>query len=566
MTARLQRELGDLTARLRNLEMRTEGFISSVGGRVDLLVVNDRLQYVGITVFPSDAEAGDTCYRSDEQGWYGYDGADWQLLGGATGGTPAAHASTHLPSGTDPIVTGTPVEISDSANDEGDSEGFARSNHLHAHGQRGGGDLHDVATSLLAGFMSASDKANLDLLVGHTHDHGVLTGLEDDDHGAIYPGLSQSEIITGLWTFDRDPNAPFAVTTGSAVVANLDADLLDGNHASAFATASHAHAHDELTGLGDDDHTIYLLANGSRGLSGDWDAGDYYIRVKQLIADTAVEGEEGGQLYIPSNDGGFRIGVQDGTGRVSMRWAAYESGSADYYAATGEIPLLFTMTSGYFSFRAAAAGTKDDSLTWTELVRIDDGTDTLQVAGNITVTGTVDGVNISDHSGDHESGGSDEIDGDHLDVDWNPSNYTPSTTPSEASSVDHLAAHLYGIDQALSSNNLRQHHVTLVAGEQSKGGSSYSDAGGDFYYDTSKYPSTSPTWRATLRTDSGQTAYIELYDMTNSTQVAELSTTSASYDHKSSSVSLTNGHYYRVRVKNSGGASYTHVLGSYLEW
>jgi hypothetical protein len=34
--------------------------------------------------------------------------------------------------------------------------------------------------------------------------------------------------VTGLQTFDRDPNPPFAVSSGSAVVPNLDADKLDG--------------------------------------------------------------------------------------------------------------------------------------------------------------------------------------------------------------------------------------------------------------------------------------------------------------------------------------------------
>lgn len=37
--------------------------------------------------------------------------------------------------------------------------------------------------------------------------------------------------ITGLHTFDRDPNAPFAVSSGSGVVTNLDSDMLDGKHA-----------------------------------------------------------------------------------------------------------------------------------------------------------------------------------------------------------------------------------------------------------------------------------------------------------------------------------------------
>jgi hypothetical protein len=41
--------------------------------------------------------------------------------------------------------------------------------------------------------------------------------------------------ITGAWTFDRDPLAPFSVSSGSAVVTNLDADKLDGKDESAFA-------------------------------------------------------------------------------------------------------------------------------------------------------------------------------------------------------------------------------------------------------------------------------------------------------------------------------------------
>jgi hypothetical protein len=40
--------------------------------------------------------------------------------------------------------------------------------------------------------------------------------------------LESDQTITGLKTFDRDPSAPFAVSSGSAVVTNLDADKLDG--------------------------------------------------------------------------------------------------------------------------------------------------------------------------------------------------------------------------------------------------------------------------------------------------------------------------------------------------
>ena len=47
-----------------------------------------------------------------------------------------------------------------------------------------------------------------------------------------------ADTVTGLKTFDRDPAAPFAVTSGSAVVTNLDADKLDGQEGSYYLDAA----------------------------------------------------------------------------------------------------------------------------------------------------------------------------------------------------------------------------------------------------------------------------------------------------------------------------------------
>ena len=44
--------------------------------------------------------------------------------------------------------------------------------------------------------------------------------------------------ITGLHTFSRSTNAPFAVVSGAAVVANLDADELNGQHGSYYLAAA----------------------------------------------------------------------------------------------------------------------------------------------------------------------------------------------------------------------------------------------------------------------------------------------------------------------------------------
>lgn len=54
---------------------------------------------------------------------------------------------------------------------------------------------------------------------------------------------------------------------------------------------------------------------------------------------------------------------------------------------------------------------------------------------------------LEDHASKHITSGADEIDGDKLNIDFNPVYSTPATTPAEATSLDDLTAHLYGIDR-----------------------------------------------------------------------------------------------------------------------
>ena len=61
-------------------------------------------------------------------------------------------------------------------------------------------------------------------------------------------------------------------------------------------------------------------------------------------------------------------------------------------------------------------------------------------------------LSVSDlplHALAHIQGGTDEIDGDQIDIDFNPANYDPETTPPEVTNVDHLSSHLAGIDTEL---------------------------------------------------------------------------------------------------------------------
>lgn len=70
---------------------------------------------------------------------------------------------------------------------------------------------------------------------------GATSGGSGGSSSGDFPG-SLSGTQTGLITYDRDPLPPFAVSSGSAKVDNLDADLLDGLDSTAFAILSSANA------------------------------------------------------------------------------------------------------------------------------------------------------------------------------------------------------------------------------------------------------------------------------------------------------------------------------------
>ena len=100
--------------------------------------------------------------------------------------------------------------------------------------------------------------------VWHAGNDGASSGLDadrlDGQHESAFFRLAENETVSGIPTFNGGTSgstAPFTVDS-TWLVTNLNADLLDGQHASAFATSSHSHDHGTLSGMGDDDHTIYF--------------------------------------------------------------------------------------------------------------------------------------------------------------------------------------------------------------------------------------------------------------------------------------------------------------------
>jgi hypothetical protein len=186
--------------------------------------------------------------------------------------------------------------------------------------------------------------------------------------------------------------------------------------------------HGGLTGLGDDDHAQYLRADGTRPLSANWAAGSFDITGLDALGAASLTLT--GNVDQASASPVYYLG--NGTG--SPTWLANKSDAGDIYAplyrvagvnrwawymATDEdFQLLRWNASGVFQDLTEVSAT-DGRWSFPAAVRVGNYlevasggaeiTGTLNVIGSITVSGTVDGVDVADHSARHENGGADEI-------------------------------------------------------------------------------------------------------------------------------------------------------------
>lgn len=129
---------------------------------------------------------------------------------------------------------------------------------------------------------------------------GALLGIKDSSGKKILPDAA------GLIVFTDD--------------GAINADSGGGNIMSLTITESEID-HGALGGLADDDHTGYLLADGTRGLSGAWDAGEYSINCDNLIIGHGAAGID----YTLTFDGESNDGV--------LTWMESE----DYFVFADEV-------------------------------------------------------------------------------------------------------------------------------------------------------------------------------------------------------------------------------------
>ena len=137
------------------------------------------------------------------------------------------------------VTTAAAVELTDSTNAEGVATSLARSDHTHAHGTRGGGTLHALATVSVAGFLSAADKTKLD-------------------------NLSTAE------GFNVKDSVRVATTAAGTLISSFeDGDTVDGI---VLATGDRILLKDQASGI---ENGIYeVQASGAPVRTGDLDTGD----------------------------------------------------------------------------------------------------------------------------------------------------------------------------------------------------------------------------------------------------------------------------------------------------
>jgi hypothetical protein len=107
----------------------------------------------------------------------------------------------------EPFPFGSPVAVG-SANADGSAVTAPRADHVHAHGNQGGGTLHALATHAVPGFMSAEDKEKLDGLVDP--DAGwlpeeVTLGFDFTDLGTIQQSRPRVPSQLTRWTLNDPP-------------------------------------------------------------------------------------------------------------------------------------------------------------------------------------------------------------------------------------------------------------------------------------------------------------------------------------------------------------------------
>jgi hypothetical protein len=302
------------------------------------------------------------------------------------------HSSRHDPGGVDALTTAAAVGLNaGSTNAEGVAASFARSNHTHA---------LDVTTGTLS-TVNAGDTASDGTAIGlvrRDHQHAVAT--------ATASGLTANSTSTeGASTSLARADHTHAIdSTGTLATVNAGDVASDGT-ATGFSRKDHQHpvatgSASTLSGSNSEGSSTNLARADHNHALGGTVGGDLSGTLPNpTVVDLTITGEQQGSvLYyngtnwvqLPPGTDGYVL-TTNGIG-ANPEWGDFNSiGAGDVdgpSSATDNAVARFDGTTG--------------KLIQNSLVTIDD-------SGNISTSGTVDGVDVSDHSARHDPGGADAL-------------------------------------------------------------------------------------------------------------------------------------------------------------
>jgi len=264
---------------------------------------------------------------------------------------------------------------------------------------------------------------NINISGGGVTDHGALTGLLDDDH-TQYLLASGARSLTGNWSVSnfqllniRVENVALDPVAGNQgrLIFNTTSLQLKVDNGSSFISAGTTD-HGSLSGLLDDDHTQYLLVDGTRACSGDFTVfgsyknltsssfviesqeGDGASAIGTIIDTAATLSIAGAKLLSIQNNGVEKFSV-DKDGNVTIQ------GNLDLQTVTS----LISNTG--MSFQIDADNNGSHVFSWlngaliavmmldesgnlnaignVKVGAVGSATEALDVAGNMTITGTI---------------------------------------------------------------------------------------------------------------------------------------------------------------------------------
>jgi len=202
-------------------------------------------------------------------------------------------------------------------------------------------------------------------------DHGDLTGLGDDDHPQYF-ALAQNETVTGIPAFNggtSGSSAPFSVDS-NFLVTLLNADLLDGYHASAFMTAGTDNwvnvTGDTMTGTLIMNTATAFQLNNTAIMQAKNSGGTYETFFWPRWSDNNMYMNygSGGNLYIRNNASANKLIVNDTTSQFTTNLRV----DGDLYgrSVSGQYSNAYRWGGMYFTWDSASYGTNfEHSLTST---------------------------------------------------------------------------------------------------------------------------------------------------------------------------------------------------------